>query len=59
MSRDLCQFGDCEKTRAEVRVSYHGQRLPFCCLEHAAKWALRQRYGRNVMIITEEPETAS
>jgi hypothetical protein len=47
----LCQFGNCEETRPDVSVSYHGQRVSFCCVDHAALWLLRQQFPRAGIIL--------
>jgi len=47
MAKDhLCEYGNCTEMRIDVRVSYHGERKTFCCVDHAALWLLRQQYPK-------------
>jgi hypothetical protein len=46
MKDHLCDYGNCQDVRVDVRVSYNGQRVTFCCVDHAALWLLRQQYPR-------------
>ncbi len=40
----VCQFGNCEETNTPIVVSTRGnpgERMRFCCAEHAARYLLR------------------
>ena len=50
MKDRLCGYGNCENETVKVTVNYNGERLAFCCAEHAALWLLH--YGSGISIST-------
>ena len=56
----LCEYGNCEQTNVDVSVTYHGNRVTFCSVDHAALWLLRRQYPRaGVTLDTERVKLVS
>jgi hypothetical protein len=45
----MCCYANCVTEKVEVRISLKGERLVYCCLDHAAN-GLASRYQRELLL---------